>query len=531
MRATTVLGIAASALAVAGVATGAALLTHPVRKPATTEAASSSVPSALRLAPESAPVPAFREGPEPGLPTCAAGAVSGTMTDPTLEHRATDGRDVVTAVVGITNNAGRCNLDGAEVTGAVVDADGQALLPTPDLAYAGVGHPFPPPLEPGASATTTLTWSRWCGGSPGAWSVRVRVNGAEAPARADGTSRPVPQCWQSAGLADQGAIADFGPWTMVNQYGQPAANPQSALRATFTAPASAAFGDTLRTTLRLDNPSAGPISLSPCPRFTWSVSNAGPNGFLNSGWELELNCPAAPDNVPAGGSVTFGLELPLTANLADGTFLTGRWWISPGLSAAAAPIDITEPTTAPPATSPCEWAVAPDATPRVAGTPPQQPSDLPTTAVVHTNRGDITIGLNRSGAPCAVSAFRYLVDGGYWTSQPARQLSNTGTFHHLDFGASERSFRRAGFGFAAEVTRDQQYPAGTVVLPMNERLTQAGALRLLYGPAPTYGDNFTILGHITDGLAILEQVAAGGQRDGEYGGPREPLTIQSVELR
>lgn len=62
-------------------------------------------------------------------------------------------------------------------------------------------------------------------------------------------------------------------------------------------------------------------------------------------------------------------------------------------------------------------------------------------------------------------------------------------------------------------------------------ITHTGSIRSLYGDAPTYADNFTVLGRITSGLEVVEQVAAGGQKDGEYAGPLLPLTIEAVELR
>lgn len=529
-RRTGALAVAVFVLAVGGVAAGATLLRgSPAPKASGPEAG--AVPWKLRLAPEALPASTFRDGPEPGLPGCRAVDVAATMSAPVVGQTPDGAHDVVVATVQITNNGDRCNLDSAEVDGAVVNAGGQDLEPTPGLAVAGVGHAFPPPLERGASATTKLMWSRWCGEPPGAWAARVRVGGTDLAVQPTVSERPVPECWPAQDLADKGAIATLDVWTLVNQFGQPAANPQAALQATFSGPQSAAFGDTLRTSLRLHNPTAGPISLTPCPRFTWSVSNDGPTGFLNSGSDLELNCPAAPDSVAPGGSVTFELELALTANLADGAFGPGRWWVSPGLGSVSLAVEVTEPDSAAGRTTRCAWAVAPDTTARVAGTPPERPDLLPATALIHTDRGDITVELNRAGAPCAVTAFRYLVEGGYWTNQPAQLLSNSGTFRHLDFGVTDGSFRRVGFGFPAEVAREQDYPAGTVVLPLNERLTHAGGLRLLYGPAPTYADNFTVLGRITTGLSLLEDVVAGGQRDGEFGGPRVPITIESVQLQ
>lgn len=62
-------------------------------------------------------------------------------------------------------------------------------------------------------------------------------------------------------------------------------------------------------------------------------------------------------------------------------------------------------------------------------------------------------------------------------------------------------------------------------------LPHAGSLRILYGDAPTYGDDVTVLGRITSGIEVVQAVAAGGQRGGDYAGPRLALTIEGVTLR
>ena len=69
-----------------------------------------------------------------------------------------------------------------------------------------------------------------------------------------------------------------------------------------------------------------------------------------------------------------------------------------------------------------------------------------------------------------------------------------------------------------------------MVLASSGPWTHTGSLRILYGAAPTYLQTFTVLGRVTSGLDIFKEVAAGGQKNGEYAGPKLSLTIESVRV-
>ena len=483
------------------------------------------VPWALRLAPQQA---GFREPPksEPAQPGRAQHVV--VTVQQVQQEPAGGGRPAhVSASILLTNEGSRCGLE-PEARGVLLDEEDDALPLSGDRVSTGPAYSSPPPLQPGASASATLTWTSWCGDDPGRWSVRlqlgdddVRGSGAQDP--------PVPACVD--GTKD--GLYGFGPWTVLNSAGQPALDPQSALETTVRGPDEGRLGEVLPMVLRLSNPTRGPISLTPCPVFTWSVSRDGPGSFLRSSPPLELNCPAAPEQVEAGSWVDFQLELELNPSLADGMLSAGTWWVHPAIGRSQ-PRQVTvqparERTSA--STERCSWIVPPDAEPRVPGVPPREVSKDVRQAVLRTNRGDVTLELDGRMSPCAVAAFVHHVQGGYWQRQPCYLLSAQRTFQNFDCGSAEFSPVRAGFAFPSEARAGTDYSAGTVVLTHNETSTHAGSIRILYGDAPTYADNFTVLGRITDGLEIFKQVAAGGQKNGEYGGPRLDLSITAVELR
>lgn len=486
------------------------------------------VPWMLRLAPQQAGV---RPRPEAAQAApCRADDVSITIRKAQQEP-ARDGRPAqLRATLVLTNEGSTCSLT-AEAQGVLLDENGDRLPASNDGFSRGPAYAPPPPLEPGVSASAPLTWTSWCGDDPGRWSVSLELDEGWATGVVPGDDPPVPPCMQ--GSSD--ALYGFGPWTVLNSAGQPAHDPQSALTATVTGPDAGRLGEVLPMVLRLTNPTRGPIALDPCPGFTWSVSSSGPGSFLRSSPPLELNCPAAPREVAADRYVEFELELELELSpaLADGMLRPGEWWVH-------AAIADSEPrrVTVLPAQEPeggaaklCTWVVPPDAEPRVPGVPPSEAPRTMRQAIVRTNRGDLTLELDGRSWPCAVQSFVHQVEGGYWDGQRCYLLSTQTTFRNVDCGSPELSAVRAGFAFPSEARADSSYPAGTVVLTHNETIPHTGSIRILYGDAPTYAHNFTVLGRITRGLEVVEQVAAGGQEDGEFSGPRLELKITAIELR
>jgi cyclophilin family peptidyl-prolyl cis-trans isomerase len=523
------LAVAATVAAVALVVAGAQALrpsSAPTNQPGPVATADGEVvPWALRLAPQNAGLVAFEEL-ESATP-CSRSDLRAEAQEP-REEPAKDGRlPLVRVTVLVVNHGPTCSLP-PEADGGLLDGDGELLPLSHNAGRAGPAYSAPPPLESGASASTDLTWVSWCGDDPGRWSVDLEVGGERTPVEVPGDDPPVPTCLKDT----TDGLYGFGRWTVLNPAGQPAQDPQSALTATVTGPDSGRLGEVLPMVLRLSNPTRGPVPLQPCPSFTWSVSRSGPGSFLRSSPPLELNCPDAPGEVPAGGSVDFALELELSPALADGMLTAGDWWVHPALldteprRIAVLPAQEGQPK----GPADCTWVVPPDADPRVEGLPPTSVPRTVREAVLRTNRGDLTLELDGVRSPCAVAAFAHHVEGGYWNGQPCYLLSAQSTFRNVDCGSPELSAVRAGFAFPSEARAGTDYPAGTVVLTHNETIPHAGSIRILYGDAPTYADNFTVLGRITGGLEVVEQVAAGGQKDGEYGGPRQKLTISGIEL-
>jgi hypothetical protein len=72
-------------------------------------------------------------------------------------------------------------------------------------------------------------------------------------------------------------------------------------------PERAPFDGTLQVVVELSNPSPDPVSLDPCPVYRLAYGESGTVVDIHN----EMNCAAAPDEIPAGGALRFAAELDL----------------------------------------------------------------------------------------------------------------------------------------------------------------------------------------------------------------------------
>jgi hypothetical protein len=73
------------------------------------------------------------------------------------------------------------------------------------------------------------------------------------------------------------------------------------------APETIPHAGTLEVTVALTNPGIEPVSLDPCPVYRLAYGEGGTVADAVN----ELNCPAAPDRIPANGQLRFAAELEL----------------------------------------------------------------------------------------------------------------------------------------------------------------------------------------------------------------------------
>jgi serine/threonine protein kinase len=169
------------------------------------------------------------------------------------------------------------------------------------------------------------------------------------------------------------------------------------------------------------------------------------------------------------------------------------------------------------------------------------------TAVLRTNRGDITVKLLNSQAPCTVNSFAHLANAGFWDNSQCHRLSTSGDLYMLQCGDPNATASATlscssnlvgtggpGYGFASENLANATYPAGTLAMANSGTADSNGSQFFLVYKDTALPPDYTPFGTITAGLGILQDVAGAGTSctyAGAGGGvPRDKVIIDSVAI-
>jgi len=196
----------------------------------------------------------------------------------------------------------------------------------------------------------------------------------------------------------------------------------------------------------------------------------------------------------------------------------------------------------PPAASPTP---ADNACPPVTVKPPAEPKQfgkVPAkteaagktfTVTLATTCGDVTMTLDGTKAPQAVSSFVFLAKQGFFDGSKCHRLT-TENIYVLQCGdptASGSGGPGYEFGPVENAPKDAVYPAGTVAMARAASPDSQGSqFFLVYQDSEiAKGDpnGYTVMGKITGGLDVVTKVAEGGTVDG--GGDGEPKRAVSIE--
>ncbi|MGY1916372.1 peptidylprolyl isomerase [Blastococcus sp. SYSU DS0973] len=172
------------------------------------------------------------------------------------------------------------------------------------------------------------------------------------------------------------------------------------------------------------------------------------------------------------------------------------------------------------------------------GTPPD-PEATPTqgtaTLLMGTSQGDLTLTLDRAKAPCAAASFVYLTEQGFYDDTSCHRLVNAETFGVLQCG--DPTGTGAGgpsYKYAEEVTPETTYPRGTVAMAKTAAPNSTGGQFFLTFVDTELPPEYTVVGTIDEaGLAVLDQVAAGGVQGAEGpgdGAPNISVTIEDMAV-
>lgn len=169
--------------------------------------------------------------------------------------------------------------------------------------------------------------------------------------------------------------------------------------------------------------------------------------------------------------------------------------------------------------------------------PAPHPGDPATvTATLGTTCGDIVLELFADRAPQTVASFAFLAEEGYWDGSPCHRLTTQGIFV-LQCGDPTGTGRgNPGYGYGIEnAPADGIYPPGTLAMARTQDPdSNGGQFFVVYETTqlPVDGGGYSIFGQVTEGLEIVEAVAAqGGQGGAPDGAPAQPISILTVDVQ
>ena len=150
-----------------------------------------------------------------------------------------------------------------------------------------------------------------------------------------------------------------------------------------------------------------------------------------------------------------------------------------------------------------------------------------------TNRGPIVFETLTAEAPCAVHNMRHLAHLAYFDDTPCHRLTTQG-ISVLQCGSPDGSpSGNPGYTFADENLEGATYPRGTVAMANSGPATNGSQFFLVYEDSALPA-NYTPFGTITQGLDLLEEVAAAGSDDSSGAGdgkPKLPVQIKTLRVR
>jgi peptidyl-prolyl cis-trans isomerase B (cyclophilin B) len=202
------------------------------------------------------------------------------------------------------------------------------------------------------------------------------------------------------------------------------------------------------------------------------------------------------------------------------------------ITPAAAP-SASAPTSANPAAAgTCEYEKSGDASRKVE-LPPTTGVETkqPFVATLTTNVGKISFELLTAQAPCTVNSYRSLSHFQFFDDTPCHRLTTGGIFVLQCGDPTGNGSGGPGYQFAEENLEGATYPRGTVAGAKTAAPGTTGSqFFLVYKDSPL-PPQYTPFGRITEGLDVLDKIAAAGSEPEGDGKPKTAVTIETSRVK
>ncbi len=149
-------------------------------------------------------------------------------------------------------------------------------------------------------------------------------------------------------------------------------------------------------------------------------------------------------------------------------------------------------------------------------------------ATLETNCGTITASLEAARAPQTVNSFAFLAGEQFFDHTRCHRLTTEGIFVLQCGDPTGTGTGGPGYKFTDENLAGATYPAGTLAMANAGPNTNGSQFFLVYADSKL-PPNYTPFGRITGGMDVLQNIAAGGTKDGSGdGAPASDIVLDSV---
>ena len=168
---------------------------------------------------------------------------------------------------------------------------------------------------------------------------------------------------------------------------------------------------------------------------------------------------------------------------------------------------------------------------------PPDPAKTPATGTVpvtiNTDRGSMTLVLDRAKAPCAVQSFLFLTGKKFFDNSPCPRVVDEGIFVLQCGDPSGTTGGGPTYAFKEENVAKASYGPGVVAMANSGSPGSTGSqFFIIYkDSSKTLGKSYSVIGSISKGLDVVAKVAAGGNDGSNQAGggkPKLPITIKTV---
>ena len=153
--------------------------------------------------------------------------------------------------------------------------------------------------------------------------------------------------------------------------------------------------------------------------------------------------------------------------------------------------------------------------------------------------GTLQVELDGAAAPQAVASFVYLSQMGFFDGLTCHRLVDAEQFGILQCGDPDGTGTGGPgytFGPVENAPADDVYPAGTIAMARSSGDGESMGSQFFIVFADTVipsdaAGGYTVFGHVTSGLDVVQQIAAAGILPDSESTPASTVTIQKVETQ